>query len=316
MRKNVNTQHIEGYVYQFNGPSGLAVRETGENSKNPGTVYIAGDLDIAVDEQALNVITVHFTYVTEQTKQNKPNSTFTTLKKIIDAPEKSWISGGKENAFKVKVDSNALALNDFVSSDGKMVAAKRNEGGFVTIVNELCDEAERNTFQMDMIITRVNHVDADAERNINSDYTTVGGAVFNFRNDLLPVEFAVRNAAGMNYFENLGVTAAEPVYTKVWGRINSMTTKIEREEESAFGEASVTTYERKSREWVITGTAKVPYDFGDENVMTVEELTKAMQDREVHLAEVRKRTEEYQASKTPAAAAPATTATKNAGFTF
>lgn len=319
MRKNVNAEHIEGYVYQA---SGLALRESGETSKNPGTVYIAGDLDIAVDDNAMNVITVHFTYVTETyAKSGKTNTTFTALKRIIDEPDKTWIAGGKDNAFKVKIDT-ALALNDFYSADGQQVSAKRNEGGFVTIVNELCDENERNTFQMDMVITRVNHVDANPEKNIDADYTVVGGAVFNFRNDLLPVEFVVKNASGMKYFEDMGVTNAEPVYTKVWGRINSQTLKVERSEESAFGEASVTTYERKSREWVITGTAKVPYDFGDENVMTTEELTTAMQNREVHWAEIKKRNDEYQASKAsaPAASAAKAAATsgpaKNSGFTF
>ena len=49
--KFINTEKIEGYVYStgkdFNQ---LGERVTGENSKNPGTKYIAGDLDIVVDE--------------------------------------------------------------------------------------------------------------------------------------------------------------------------------------------------------------------------------------------------------------------------
>ena len=37
----------------------------------------------------------------------------------------------------------------------------------------------------------------------------------------------------------------------------------------------------------------LPYEFGDEAVLTVEELTKLTQDREIHLAEVQKNHEEW-----------------------
>jgi len=49
--KFINTEKIEGYVYSTgNNFNQLSERVSGENSKNPGTKYIAGDLDIAVDE--------------------------------------------------------------------------------------------------------------------------------------------------------------------------------------------------------------------------------------------------------------------------
>lgn len=75
-----------------------------------------------------------------------------------------------------------------------------------------------------------------------------------------------------------------------------MTIKTEKKEESAFGEAAVQTYERKSREYVITGTAKVPYDFGDEETLTAADVNKMIQDRQVKLAEIEKRFSERQTS--------------------
>ena len=155
--------------------------------------------------------------------------------------------------------------------------------------------------------------------DIAYDYVVVKGAIFNFRNDLLPTEFFVKNEDGMKHFEDLGVTGAEPVYTKVWGRIKCGTIANEVKEESAFGESSVRTYERKIREWIITGTAKVPYEFGDEKVLTVEELRTALQNREVMLADVKKRAEEYRAGKdsaTATASAPTPTNTAVGAFNF
>lgn len=318
--KFINTEKIEGYVYSTGSNfNQLSERVSGENSKNPGTKYIAGDLDVAVDDTGLNVITIHYTYVTETYKSGQTNNTYTALKKIIDNPDKTWVNGGRDNAFKVQCTGTSIALNDFIAGDGSKVAAIRNENGFCSIVNELGSEAERNTFTADMLITKVTHIDADPEKNIAEDFTTVSGAIFGYGPVLLPVSFVVRNEMGMNYFENLDATPSKPIFTKVWGKINCMTIKTERKEESAFGEAAVQTYERKSREYVITGTAKVPYDFGDEEVLTAADVNKMTQDRQVMLAEVEKRHNERQVNKTAGGATIATKTAQNVpegGFVF
>lgn len=318
MRKNENTEHIEGRVYDHE----LALKTVqNQQSANYGKEFIAGKLFVAVDEEGLNVIEVHYTYVTETTKAGGKNRTFGVLKKIIEE-NKTWLTVGKDEAVKVKLDT-ALDLNDFYSSnDDQLVSIKMNEGGFADFVTELKPEAERNTFRVDMLINGVNRIEADEEKNIPEPYAVVRGAVFNFRNAILPMEFVIKNEAGMKYFEDLDATPSNPVYTKVWGRINSTTTKVERREESAFGEAAVSFVERKVKEWVITGTAKVPYDFGDEKVMTAEEVIKAIQDREIYLADKKKQNDEYKAQKAAnttggfPTAAPTAPVVNKAGFQF
>lgn len=315
MRKPQNSERIEGRIYQHD----LAIKQVqNQASDNYGKDFIAGNIEVATDEDCLNVIKVHFTYVTPTNKSGSENRTYSVLKKIIDE-NKTITSVGKDDATKVRIDT-ALALNDFYNNEDQLVSAKTNEGGFVTIINgELGEEKERNRFTVDMVITGVNHVDKDEEKK-TEEYTVVRGAIFNFRNDLLPVEFKVKKPDGMRYFEDLGATNAEPVYTKVWGDIISETIETKQEIESAFGEAAVRTYKNSNKEWVITGTAKVPYEFGDESVLTADELTKAAADRQVYLADVKKRNDEYKASKasgtTATVANAATTATKTAGFTF
>lgn len=291
MRKNVNREHIEGILFQHDLEMKTVQNET---SANYGKEFISGNVEIAVDDEGLNIIPVHFSYVTETTSSGKKNLTFTILKKIIDE-DKTIVSVGKEEAFKVRVDT-ALALNEFYSND-QLVSVKTNEGGFLSIVNTLCNEKERNTWEADMIITGYNIIEADPERNIDEDYMQVKGAIFNFRNELLPVDFILRNKDGFKHFEDMEASAAEPVFTKVWGRISCLTKTTTVEEETAFGEAAVRTYEKKVKEWEITGTPKViPYDFGGDDI-TAEELTKAMQDREIKLAEIKKRNEEYKSQK-------------------
>lgn len=313
MKKMINSEHIEGRVYQHN----LVIKTVqNQTSANYGKEFISGNLEVAVDEAGLNVIPVHFTYVTETTASGNKNQTYANLKKIID-DNKTIIACGKDEAQKVRIDT-AIALNDFYTQDDNLVSVKTNEGGFVTLVNELNNkEDERNTFSADMVITNVKRIEADPEKNIDEDYVSVRGAIFNFRNSLLPVDFVVRHKDGMKYFEDLEISNAEPIFTKVWGKIECRTIINEVKEDSAFGESSVRTYERKAKEWTITGTAKVPYDFGDDKVLTAEELTKAMQDRQTLLAETKARSDEYRAQKashpSPVNTAPAASV---GNFTF
>ena len=271
MRRIVNREHVEGILFQHD----LEVKTVqNETSANYGKEFISGTVEVSVDEEGLNVIPVHFTYVTETTNSGKKNSTYTALKRIIDE-DRTIVSVGKDEAFKVRIDT-ALALNDFYSND-QLVSVKTNEGGFLSIVNTLCNEKERNTWEADMIITGCNIIEADPEKNIDEDYMQVKGAIFNFRNELLPMDFILRNKDGFKHFEDMEASPSDPTFTKVWGRINCLTKTTTVEEETAFGEAAVRTYERKVKEWEITGTPKViSYDFGGED-LTAEELTKTMQ---------------------------------------
>ena len=317
MRKVLNKEHIEGRVYEHN----LTIKTVqNTESKNYGKEFIGGTLDIATDDECLNVVTINFTYVTETTAKGSKNETYTALKNIIENG-KTVLTDGAAEATMVKVDT-ALALNDFYTSkngEETLVSAKRNEGGFVHIVNKLCDEAARNTFEMDMLINGTRLIEADEERHIAADYLIVKGAVFNFRNAILPVEFIVKNPSGIKYFESLDASNTNMVFTKVWGKINSETIKTVKTEESMFGEAKVTEYERTIKEWVITGTANETYELDDEqNGITFDEIKKALADREVYLADVKKRQDEYQASKassTPAAGGVGVTAAQG-GFNF
>ena len=294
MRKNTNTAHIEGRIYQHD----LELKEVkNQSSANFGKQYIAGKLEIATDNKGMNIIPVNFTYVTKTTAKGGANKTYAELMKIIN-DGKTWVADGPDSATKVTVDT-ALALNDFVAQDGSMVSIMMNNGGFVTVVGDVKeDENLRSTFRTDILITGVRRVEADPEKFIDEDYVAIRGAVFDFRNSLLPVEFVVKNPGGMAYFEDMDVSGANPVYTQVWGKINFTTKDCSEKIDSAFGEAQVDIRQRKVREWIITGAAKVPYEFGEEGVMTEEEVVKAMQDREVYLADIKKRREEYQASKT------------------
>ena len=307
----INQTHIEGILYEHD----LTLKESGENSKNPGTKFISGTISIATDDAMTNIVPVHFTYVTATFGSGKPNDTFTTLNNIVNGTFGSYMKDGADKAVKLRVDS-ALGLNEFFTDrNGKeeLVSAKRNEGGFVHKVDAIDeDEKVRNTFKADMVITAVTHIDADDEKNL-PEKCIVKGAIFNFRKDLMPIEFSATNPNAMRYFESLEATQKNPVFTCVWGRQVSEVVVRQIVTESAFGEDEVREVKNTRRDFVITGAAKEPYLWDDESSITVAELNEAIQKREVDLAAMKKRQDEYKASRNaaPKAAAPA-----QGGFNF
>lgn len=296
-----NTCHIEGYVYDHK----LSSKVTGPNSKKPGTTFINGELRIATDEDCLNIVTVHYSYVTPTTSTGKENNTFAVLNAIINKTHGTVMSVGKERAAAVRIDS-AIGLNDWYDYNNEdFVSAKRNEGGFIHIIQPdefNAKEADRSTFKADMVITNVRRVEADEERNL-PEKVIVKGAIFDFRKSLLPVEFTATDPGAMNYYEGLEVSASNPVFTKVWGSQISMTVVKTYAEESAFGDPSIREVRSSRKEWLITGGAKEPYVWGEEDTITNDELKKLIADREIYLAEVKKKSDDYRASQnaTPSA---------------
>ena len=308
----INQTHIEGILYEHS----LEAKVSGDTSKNPGTPFITGTISIATDDDMTNIVPVHFTYVTATFGSGKPNDTYTTLNNIVNGTFGTYMKDGADKAVKLRVDS-ALGLNEFYTDrNGKeeLVSAKRNEGGFVHKVDTLDeDEKVRNTFKADMVITAATLVEGDPEKN-TVDKVIVKGAIFDFRKSLLPVEFSATNKNAMNYFIGLGATQKNPVFTCVWGRQVSETIVRQIVTESAFGEDEVREVKNTRRDFVITGAAKEPYVWDDESSITAAELNEAIQKREVDLAAMKQRQDEYRASKnriTPANAAPA-----QVGFNF
>ena len=298
MKKMINTTRIEGYIYEHN----LELKVTGENSKNPGTPFISGTLSVATDDACTNIVPVHFTYVTATTSSGKTNATFNTLNGIIEGVLGSIMADGKDKAAKVGIDS-AIGLNEFYSDrDGKeeLVSVKRNEGGFVHRIDALnSNESERNTFTCDMVITNCRRVEGDPEKN-TTDKVIVKGAIFDFRNTLLPVEFSAVHTDAMNYFESLEASTKNPVFTKIWGSQVSETIVKTYVQKSAFGDDKVREVPSSRKDWVITGANTEPYEWDVEGMITAAELNEAITKREIDLAAMKARQDEYKANKNAA----------------
>lgn len=298
MKKNfTNTVHLTGYLYQ----SKLEKRVTGLQSKNPGTEYIGGSIDIATDEDCTNIVTVTYSYVVPLTKKGEENRTYTFLSNVINGVYKSVMEAGKENATKIRCDS-VLELNEFYSErDGKveLVSTKRCGNGFIHVDNSIFtanDTSIHNEFRCDMVITGARRVEANEEKSI-PEKVVIKGCIFNFRKEVLPVEFNVYNPLAMDYFENAAPSAAEPFFTTVGGQIVSQSITRKIEEESAFGPPTIKTYTSTKKDIEVNFAAREPGIWDDPAYITTDELTKGMQDRELKLASLKNDWEKRKAEK-------------------
>ena len=304
MKKMINKVHIEGWVYDHK----LTSKVAGEKAKNPGVTFINGTVDIATDDNCLNIVTIHYSYVTPVTKQNKPNATFNALNSIL-TDNKTVVKVGKENAVKVRADTS-IGLNEFYSDrSGKeeLVSAKRNEGGFIHIITDALSEkdADRNNWEADTVVTKVREIEADPERNLPAK-VVISGYMFDFKNALLPVDVVAYKESAQNYFLGLEASEANPTFIKLKGQQVSQVIIRTVTEESAFGdEPDVKEFKNTVREFVVTG-ALPPYEWDSEESITAQEMKEALASREITKAEIKQRQDEYNASrstKAPAAAA-------------
>ena len=313
-KEMINQTHIEGILYAHK----LEAKESGKDSKKPGTPYVTGTIDIATDDAHTNIVSIHFTYVApnypaKENKPPKPNPNYPILMNIINGKIKTVMDSSWSDAARIRVDS-AIGLNEFYSErDGEevLVSAKRNEGGFIHVItdNNLdADEKHRNTFKVDMVITGTVEREGDPDKGI-ANSLIVKGCIFDFRKTLLPVEFVAISPGAINYFLGLGASSKEPVFTNIWGNQVSTTVTRTITEESAFGEPSIREISHSRKDWVITGARAEAYEWDSEDTITVNELKKAMSDREVELAAKKQRAAEWRANQANAiktTAAPAT----------
>ena len=255
-----------------------------------GVEYIGGSINVATDVDAVNVVPVNFMYVVPTFKNGKPNTTYSFLEQIINENNTYEMNGA--SATKIRIDGD-VECNDFVTREGDMASPKRVRGSFAHPETGDIATVGCAKFKTDMLIEGYQEVEVENGDN----YGRIRGYVFNFKNDFIPVEYTIRTAGGMSYFEKADISISEPMLTKVWGNIVCTTIENRTETENAFGAPTVNITTRTLRAWDIEGASVDPMEFGDESTMTAEDVAEGKNNRELHLVEVRANHDEYQRSK-------------------
>ena len=297
--KWTNSVNITGKIFNLgSGFRELQVKVSGPNSKHPGTRFIQGEMNIAVDKDCNNIIPVNYQYVPEfwpakDGGEPRENANFKALERIIN---EAMVCErvGVEEAAQVRI-SGDVASNDFWNADGELISAKQINGGFIHDAYGKVPERAA-TFKMDCVLTKC--IEREFE-NDDSSVVILGGYTFNFRNDLVPFEVNVRSEGGKNYFLDQDISSKTPMVTTIEGDIVNATIKREIIKESAFGEPQVDVVETSHRSWDVVWAAPEPMEWDDDETITKNEMKQKIQDRENMLVEEKKKRDEYKANKTP-----------------
>lgn len=279
MKQKMNNEVIlQGYLFDHDLVKG---KVQNKESKNFGKDFIRGTISIATDAEGLNVVQVTYRYTPAVTSTGAPSGTYQTLENIINN-NSTWAKSGKEGAMKVRAVS-AIALNDYYPEGSEeIVSTQRAEGGFLNAVNVPEEELFENKFNVDMLITGISDI-VDEDEHLMG--ISLRGATFNFKKAILPISVSVKDEQGIEYFRSLDPSPTEPVFTNVFGSIINTTVVHTETQESKWGQAYVNTTRKTFREYLAKGSSPCVYDFGDENVLTIEEVETAITDRNVYLAE-------------------------------
>ena len=252
-----NTVEVRGWIFNHT----LAKKVS-----KKGVEYIGGSINVATDKDAINVVPVNFMYVTPTLgNTGKPNSTYPFFEQIINENNTYELNGPA--ATKVRITGD-VECNDFVTREGEMASPKRIRGGFAHVETGDIAIVGCAKFKTDMLIEGYQEVEVENGDN----YGRIHGYVFNFKNDFLPVEYTIRTAGGMSYFEKADISISEPMLTKVWGNIVCTTIENRTEVKNAFGAPTVNITQRTLRAWDLEGASEEPMEFGDESTMTVEDV--------------------------------------------
>lgn len=298
-----NFTHVEGWLYDA---SKLALKETGANSKNPGTKYIGGSIDIATNDELTNIVTINFTYELPTFSTGTKNDRYDILSDIINGKLKSVLTGGKDNAAVLKIDGR-VNVNEYYSDKGdalRLVSFKTNDSGFMHVISAAAlnpDVAKRSTFSVEILINNVTIKEADPDKGYD-EKGVVNGYVFDYANRLLPVSFDVTHPDAISYFDSLGASNSNPIFTKVSGiQINEIV-KRSIDVSSAWGtEAKEVT--NTNRSWRITWAKPEYYEFDTPETITAAELKEWIAARKTREAELKAQFDARQSkSAIPAAA--------------
>lgn len=308
--KFINNASVRGYVFSHK-------LRVADSSKNPGERVIFGTLNVATDDNAINVVPVSF-FVNEKWKTGKKNTSYANLSQIINE-NKTVETVGIANAARVRIDGS-VDVNEYYNRDGQLVSGKRVSGSFIHFLNP-GEQIETPTlpatsFETDMLIQSVTEKESQDDE---STYVSLRGFVFNYRGDVEPVTFSVESDSGKDFFLGEDISASNPYFGKVWGRIKTSVVVSKHEEDgsnTAFGAPQVRETNRSYRIWEVVGANT--NDGMSEETITQEELAKLVAEHQARLAGLAEKAGQRSVSAPTgfaASAAPASQASST-GFNY
>lgn len=271
--RTYNKVELKGRIHSY-------ALETKETEKGEA---ITGTVTLEVAENGTTVDARFFAYPTYNS--GKTNKTYEKLESLMGEEYKTIVRDGDEADW-LAIDAT-VAPDYFVGRDGAQTVDDLNHSQKIrgSFINPNKNHDYSNFWKCDMLITRVEDIEADDEKHRPHAARVHGYIIDDYNNRVMGVQFDALDEAPINYLLGLDVSKDAPLYTAIKGEFRQIKTLITRE--GAFGEAEQIEYDNLRT--AITWMPKDTYEFGSD--ITKEQYGVFMD-----------RLEEYKKSKLNAAA--------------
>ncbi len=254
--KTFNQVEMKGRLYSYS-------LEKSENAA--GVAVIMGEVTLEVDADGT---TSAFRYYSPEVyKSGKENKTYGILDGMIAGNYKTVVDDGDDASWLYltgSIDSSYFLPKNSKPTDD-LARAQKIRGSFI---NPNSKKEYHNRWKLDFIITKIEEIEADEERNLPRYARISGYYIDDYNERVVEVQFQARKDAAINYILSLSADEEAPYFVSTWGELSKVGRLVVRK--NAFGEDETDEY--TSIQWVITGMVENPYDFGDESVITFDQF--------------------------------------------
>ena len=263
MRQAINNVNVEGILNEVD----LNVKVDSSNRE-----YVSGKVILLVDQMCCgkpdrNEVAVNvFAY--KLTKAGKNNPAFESACQLLQNGVSVAACGDEASADRYRVTGCNLSTNEFTAQDGRHVVYPTIRASFFNKVTK--DFNPTATFEQEIVIGSIN------DEIVNDDPTgrlLVQGIIVGYNDRVDSITYVVEDENAVNHIRNYWSADST---VKVWGKVRSTVSTVTRSssEEVGFGEAPTRTYQKTTREFVITSGSPQAYD--DDLAFNINEVRAAL----------------------------------------
>lgn len=261
--KNFNDIKLFGRLYDFK--VNAAAKKDGTPVQNDaGDTALTGRVSIEINDAGNTVEVEYFAY--PKWPSGKVNSTYGMLKGMMDGDyvtvvkaTEAGTAGGEPEWISL---TGSVDVNYFVSKKTKELARSLKIRG--SFINENKKKEYSAVWTADTVVTNIEHVDADDEKELPA-YIRLDGYIADYKENLYEVSFQVRSDDAMGKLPVTEASKENPLYTMLRGEIAFASRVVKSTD--AFGDEVENEYENKI--WEVKRYALEAYDFFDEEVLGI-----------------------------------------------
>ena len=263
MRQAINNVNIEGILNEVD----LAVKVDKDNRE-----FISGKVIFIVnqtcsgkpetEEVAVNV----FAY--KLTKAGKNNPAYESALTLLNTGVSVAACGSEDLADRYRVSGANLSTNEFTAQDGRHVVYPTIRASFFNKVTK--DFVPAATFEQEIVISSIMD---EIVNDMPTGRLNIQGVIVGFNDRVDTITYTVEDENAINHIRSYW---SADTTVKVWGKIRSTVQTVTRSstEEVGFGEAPTRTYQKTTREFVITSGSPNAYD--DSIAYNIDEVRAAL----------------------------------------